>query len=89
MKTSKRCCSSFSLFFAPFSLIFPHLFCLFPAHFSLVLLTFFCEICALQAVLKFNRFDLYTKSDTRPDIPKLWPYYQKLIDRYLPGKLAW
>ncbi len=42
-----------------------------------------------EAVLKFNRFDLYTKADRRPDIPALWPYYQKLIDRFLPGKLAW
>jgi inositol oxygenase len=42
-----------------------------------------------EAVLKFNRFDLYTKADVRPDIPALWPYYQKIIDRFLPGKLAW
>lgn len=41
------------------------------------------------AVLRFNRFDLYTKAEERPDIPKLWPYYQNLIDRFLPGKIAW
>ena len=41
------------------------------------------------AVLRFNRFDLYTKAEKRPDIPALWPYYQKLIDRFLPGKIAW
>jgi len=42
-----------------------------------------------EAVLKFNTFDLYTKADVRPDIPALWPYYQGLVDKYLPGKLAW
>lgn len=41
------------------------------------------------AVLSFNRFDLYTKADTRPDVEKLWPYYQALVDKYLPGQLAW
>lgn len=41
-----------------------------------------------EAVFKFNRFDLYTKADHRPDIPTLWPYYQKLIDCFLLGKLA-
>jgi inositol oxygenase len=41
------------------------------------------------AVLRFNRFDLYTKAEQRPDIPKLWPYYQTLIDRFLPGKISW
>jgi len=42
-----------------------------------------------EAVLKFNTFDLYTKADVRPDIQALWPYYQELVDKYLPGKLAW
>jgi inositol oxygenase len=40
-------------------------------------------------VLEFNKFDLYTKADSRPDAEKLWPYYQSLIDKYLPGKLCW
>lgn len=40
-------------------------------------------------VLEFNKFDLYTKADGRPDVHKLWPYYQALIDKYLPGKLCW
>lgn len=34
-----------------------------------------------------SRYDLYTKSTTVPDIDELWPYYQSLIDKYLPGKL--
>ncbi|XP_030378585.1 inositol oxygenase [Scaptodrosophila lebanonensis] len=38
-------------------------------------------------VLIFNRYDLYTKSETVPDIESLWPYYQSLIDKYLPGVL--
>ncbi len=40
-------------------------------------------------VLKFNQFDLYTKSDERPVPAKLWNYYQGLIDKYCPGKLWW
>jgi inositol oxygenase len=43
----------------------------------------------LDWVLEFNKFDLYTKADVRPDVEKLWPYYQTLIDKYLPGKLQW
>ncbi|EDX10199.1 inositol oxygenase [Drosophila simulans] len=38
-------------------------------------------------VLIFNRYDLYTKSEVVPDIEALWPYYQTLIDKYLPGVL--
>lgn len=43
----------------------------------------------LEWVLKFNKYDLYTKADERPDVEKLWPYYQSLIDKYCPGKLDW
>ncbi|XP_072934778.1 inositol oxygenase-like [Epargyreus clarus] len=38
-----------------------------------------------QAVLKFNQYDLYTKSAGIPDIEALWPYYESLIDKYIPG----
>ena len=40
-------------------------------------------------VQEFNQFDLYTKSDKRPDVKKEWPYWQKLIDKYCPGMLRW
>lgn len=40
-------------------------------------------------ILCFNRYDLYTKSSEIPDIEALWPYYQKLIDKYIPGSLEW
>lgn len=43
----------------------------------------------LDWVLEFNKFDLYTKADTRPDVEALWPYYQSLVDKYMPGKLWW
>nr|CAH7753805.1 unnamed protein product [Callosobruchus chinensis] len=42
-----------------------------------------------QWVLKFNQYDLYTKSHEIPDIEKLWPYYESLIEKYIPGKLEW
>lgn len=40
-------------------------------------------------VILFNSFDLYTKSDDKPDVEALKPYYQSLIDKYIPGKLKW
>jgi len=43
----------------------------------------------LSWVLEFNKFDLYSKSDELPDIEKLKPYYQSLIDKYMPGVLKW
>ena len=35
----------------------------------------------------FNNYDLYSKSDSPPNAAELRPYYQGLIDRYLPAKL--
>ncbi|XP_071495257.1 inositol oxygenase-like isoform X1 [Diadema antillarum] len=43
----------------------------------------------LKWILEFNQFDLYSKSDSVPDIDALRPYYQSLVDKYLPGKLKW
>lgn len=40
-------------------------------------------------VRKFNQYDLYSKSHERPDDGRLQPYYQDLIDEFLPGELAW
>lgn len=43
----------------------------------------------LDWVREFNQFDLYTKANERPNVDELWPYYQTLIDKYIPGKLKW
>lgn len=43
----------------------------------------------LKWVLAFNKYDLYTKSEEIPDIETLKPYYQSLIDKYMPGELEW
>ncbi|OYP37737.1 inositol oxygenase family protein [Rhodopirellula sp. MGV] len=40
-------------------------------------------------VNKFNPYDLYTKSDQRPDVNALKPYYMELINEFLPGELNW
>lgn len=40
-------------------------------------------------ILEFNKYDLYTKSPDLPDAEALKPYYQSLIDKYIPGKLKW
>ena len=40
-------------------------------------------------ILEFNKYDLYTKSPDLPDAEALKPYYQSLIEKYIPGKLKW
>jgi len=42
----------------------------------------------MEWVKEFNKFDLYTKSTTVPDIEALKPYYQGLVDKYLPGVIS-
>jgi inositol oxygenase len=37
----------------------------------------------------FNRYDLYTKSDVRPDVAALRPFYEDLTAEFLPQELAW
>ncbi len=43
----------------------------------------------LPWVRKFNPYDLYSKTPERPKVTELRPYYQGLMDKYLPAKLAW
>lgn len=43
----------------------------------------------LPWVKKFSGYDLYSKSDTLPKVEEVRPYYQKLIDKYLPATLNW
>lgn len=38
-------------------------------------------------VKEFNKYDLYSKTDETPDIEALKPYYQDLIDKYIPDKV--
>jgi len=40
-------------------------------------------------VREFSQYDLYSKSDERPDPQKLRPYYEDLIAEYFPPQLAW
>jgi len=42
----------------------------------------------MEWVKEFNKFDLYTKSTKVPDIKALKPYYQALVDKYLPGVIS-
>ncbi|XP_054281063.1 inositol oxygenase-like [Macrosteles quadrilineatus] len=42
-----------------------------------------------EDVMLFNKYDLYTKSSKVPDIENLKPYYQSLIDKYIPELLEW
>ncbi|XP_059048205.1 inositol oxygenase-like [Achroia grisella] len=47
------------------------------------------DVETLKLVLEFNKYDLYTKSENVPDIEALWPYYEGLIDKYIPGVCEW
>jgi inositol oxygenase len=39
-------------------------------------------------VKKFNPYDLYSKSDHKPVLAELKPYYTALIDKYFPSQIA-
>jgi inositol oxygenase len=39
-------------------------------------------------VQRFNPYDLYSKSPTRPKLEDVKPYYEDLLAKYLPGELA-
>lgn len=41
------------------------------------------------AVRAFNPYDLYTKSESRPNVAELRPYYEELIAEYFPAELRW
>ena len=43
----------------------------------------------LPSVLRFNPYDLYTKSHEKPDSVKLRPFYEELIREYFPDKVRW
>ncbi len=38
--------------------------------------------------IDYSKYDLYSKADEYPDIDKLEPYYQQLIDEYVPGLIS-
>ena len=40
-------------------------------------------------VRQFNPYDLYSKAHERPDVAKLRPFHEELIDEFFPRKLAW
>ncbi|CAE6428475.1 unnamed protein product [Rhizoctonia solani] len=44
---------------------------------------------AMDAVLAFNPYDLYSKSDEAVNPEKLKPYYQGLIAKFFPSELDW
>jgi inositol oxygenase len=40
-------------------------------------------------VRAFNRYDLYSKSDGRPNVSELRPYYEDLVAEFFPEPLRW
>jgi len=47
------------------------------------------DAAKLEAVRRFNPFDLYSKSEERPDWRALRPYYEALVAEHLPDELQW
>jgi inositol oxygenase len=47
------------------------------------------DAAKLDAVRRFNPYDLYSKSDERPDWGALRPYYEALVAEHLPAELQW
>ncbi len=43
----------------------------------------------LEWTRKFNPYDLYSKSDTRPSLEELRPYYEELVSEFFPAKISW
>jgi inositol oxygenase len=43
----------------------------------------------MKWVNEFNKFDLYSKCPDIPPLQELVPYYTKLVEKYIPGKLKW
>jgi inositol oxygenase len=43
----------------------------------------------LPWVRKFNPYDLYSKSDSRPDLKEHRFFYEDLIAEFFPGRLSW
>ena len=43
----------------------------------------------MKWVKAFNRYDLYSKGDGRPDVKALRPYYEELVQEFFPEPLAW
>jgi inositol oxygenase len=43
----------------------------------------------LPWVQKFNPYDLYSKSASKPDLKQLKPYYDDLIAEFFPDKIDW
>ena len=43
----------------------------------------------LPWVKRFNPYDLYTKSHTKPDVEALKPFYDELIHEFFPAKIRW
>ncbi|MBM3796510.1 MAG: inositol oxygenase [Acidobacteria bacterium] len=40
-------------------------------------------------VRKFNPFDLYSKSDTKPDVNAIRPFYEELVSEFFPKQIDW
>lgn len=43
----------------------------------------------LEWVRRFNPYDLYSKSDSRPELKDLKPFYDDLINEFFPNKIRW
>jgi inositol oxygenase len=43
----------------------------------------------MKWVRAFNRYDLYSKAEDRPNLDELRPFYEDLTAEFFPDPLAW
>jgi inositol oxygenase len=43
----------------------------------------------MKWVRAFNRYDLYSKAEERPNLEELRPYYEELTQEFFPDPLNW
>ena len=47
------------------------------------------DLKLFDAVRAFNPYDLYSKSDVKPSLAELKPYYEDLVAEFFPAQISW
>ena len=47
------------------------------------------DLKLFDAVRTFNPYDLYSKSDVKPSLTELKPYYEDLVAEFFPAQISW
>ena len=47
------------------------------------------DLKLFDAVRAFNPYDLYSKSNVKPSLTELKPYYEDLVAEFFPAQISW